>query len=223
MALMLQMLGAKPGDRVLEIGAGTGYNAALLDRLARPDGTIVTVDIAEDVAAGAAAAIERLGGQAKVVVADGHNALPTVAPFDRIEITASSADVPRTWHDLLVAGGRLVVPLRLSTARDSTHAITAFRKSASGFDSIAVTAGGFMPLRSPSVDAEATVVGEEPPSALPEPSEAQAASVDVGAPLSIDREQVASLRVMVRYDEMPSDAQWVLERSDHWIGVALVE
>lgn len=221
MALMLQMLDARPGDRVLEIGAGTGYNAALLDRLTRPDGLVVSLDIAEDVAAGAAAAIQRLGGQVEVVVADGREGLPGPTRFDRIEVTASSADVPRAWYDQMAPDGRLVLPLRLSTARDSTHAVTAFRKSASGFDSIAVTAGGFMPLRPPSADSADLPVGEAP-SSPPEGSELDPDAA-VGPPLSISREQIAELRVVVRYDQEPSNVQWVFARTDHWIGVTLAD
>jgi protein-L-isoaspartate(D-aspartate) O-methyltransferase len=239
MALMLQMLDPGPGDRVLEIGAGTGYNAALLGHLTRPGGRVVTVDIAEDVAAGAAAAVRRLGGEAEVIVADGRIGLPGPHQFDCIEVTASSAEVPQAWHDQLAPGGRLVLPLRLSTSRESTHAVTAFAKSASGFDSIGITCGGFMPLRSPSADPvdptgggwrsasaafevpEVPDVPEGPDPAEPEESSGDQPDAALGPPLSISREEVAALRIAVRYDRAPTGARWVFERSDHWIGVDL--
>jgi protein-L-isoaspartate(D-aspartate) O-methyltransferase len=71
-ASMLEQLDVRPGDHILEIGAGTGYNAALLAELAGPTGHVVTIDIDQDVVDGAQAALASTGyGQIEVVCADG--------------------------------------------------------------------------------------------------------------------------------------------------------
>lgn len=236
MALMLGMLDLRPGQRILEIGAGTGYNAALLDRLTRPEGFVATVDIDASAAAGAAAALRRVNARAHVVVADGATGFPTAAHdlFDGIEVTASSAGVPRAWYEQLVPGGRLVVPLRLSAAPDSAHAITALRKTAFGFESVTVTCGGFMPLR--QVAGPASEQSRESPAAVEVPARAAAQGpgpeqaseplqpsmmMGFGAPFELGREAAERMHVTVQYSAEPPNAQWVLRRDGHWIAVDL--
>lgn len=147
MARMLEMLDIEPGHRVLEVGAGTGYNAALLARLVGPEGSVTTVDLDRDVAAAARDGLLATRSAVAVVVGDGRAGVPDAAPLDRIVVTASTPAVPRAWFDQLVPGGLLVVPLRLSTVLFAVQAIAVFRKVAAGFDSVDVTAGGFMALR----------------------------------------------------------------------------
>src|SRR5688572_27155707 len=104
MAVMLEMLDVRPGHRVLEVGAGTGYNAALLAHLAGAEGLVVTVDVDEATATAAHHALDRLAVPAHVVVADGARGMPGMAPrgghggVDRLIVTASSDVVPRAWH-----------------------------------------------------------------------------------------------------------------------------
>jgi protein-L-isoaspartate(D-aspartate) O-methyltransferase len=147
MARMLEMLDVEPGPRVLEIGAGTGYNAALLALLAGREGSVTTVELDRDVAAAARDALLATRSSARVMLGDGRAGAPEVAPLDRIVVTASTPSIPRAWFDQLRPGGVLVLPLRLSTVLFSVQAVVAFRKVAAGFDSIAITAGGFMALR----------------------------------------------------------------------------
>src|SRR5690606_30867846 len=115
MARMLEMLGVRPGQRVLEIGAGTGYNAALLAHLVGEEGTVVSVDVDADTAVAARRALLTAGAGARVEVGDGARGWPPGAPYDAVIATASTEAVPRAWFDQLRPGGTLVVPLRLST------------------------------------------------------------------------------------------------------------
>ena len=147
MAKMLEMLAVEDGQRVLEIGAGTGYNAALLDRLAG-DGRVTSVEIDGEAAAEARDALREVGASVRVVVGDGRSLTPAVgAAFDALIVTASTETIPRAWHDQLVPGGRLVVPLRLCSLAFSIQVVVALGKVAHGFDTVAVTPGGFMALR----------------------------------------------------------------------------
>jgi protein-L-isoaspartate(D-aspartate) O-methyltransferase len=211
MALMLQMLDVHPGHRVVEIGAGTGYNAALLHLLAEAEGMVVTLDIDPDLASRSAAALTALGANVHVVVADGRLGLPGAAPVDRIEVTASSSEVPRAWYDQLCLGGKLVVPLRLSASVESTNAVTAFQKVPGGFDSVAVTPGGFMPLR-PSMGSAKTPASDS--ATVPQPC-----PESLEPPSNISGQAVSELRIAVRYTADPPDARWTSRRADHWIGV----
>ncbi|MGH2398889.1 MAG: methyltransferase domain-containing protein, partial [bacterium] len=116
MAIMLEQLELGPGHRVLEIGAGTGYNAALIREIVGSGGRVVTVDIQPDVAGEAASNLAAAGyDDVEVVAADGGFGHPESAPYDRIVVTASSSDIPPHWREQLVEGGVLVVPLRIRT------------------------------------------------------------------------------------------------------------
>jgi protein-L-isoaspartate(D-aspartate) O-methyltransferase len=142
MALMLERLLLEPGQRVLEIGAGTGYNAALLATIAGP-GNVVSVELDPETAAEARGALEDYG--VEVVTADGREGWAPGAPYERMVVTASAEAVPRAWHEQLVEGGIAVVPLRLGAG--APQAIPALRKTEDGFRSVSVLCGGFMPLR----------------------------------------------------------------------------
>lgn len=143
MAIMLEQLRLEPGQRVLEIGTGTGYNAALLAHIVGEAGTVATVDIDEDLAT---AARQRLhaAGYPSVVVASGDGAAgwPGGAPYDRIVVTASARDLAPAWTGQLRDGGRLVVPLSL---RGMQQVVT-FERAGDHLVSVSVVPGGFMPL-----------------------------------------------------------------------------
>ncbi|MGA5527522.1 methyltransferase, FxLD system [Streptomyces pseudogriseolus] len=111
-AMMLEQLGARTADDVLEIGAGTGYNAALLAELV-DRGSVTTVDIDPDVALHARTRLNATGYEhVTVIERDGLLGAPENAPYDRIIATVGVWDIPATWWDQLNDGGRLVLPLR---------------------------------------------------------------------------------------------------------------
>ncbi|MFE7909746.1 methyltransferase, FxLD system [Streptomyces albogriseolus] len=111
-AMMLEQLDARTADDVLEIGAGTGYNAALLAELV-DRGSVTTVDIDSDVALHARTRLNANGYEhVTVIERDGLLGAPENAPYDRIIATVGVWDIPATWWDQLNDGGRLVLPLR---------------------------------------------------------------------------------------------------------------
>ncbi|HEX6452772.1 MAG TPA: methyltransferase, FxLD system [Trebonia sp.] len=144
---MLEQLGVRPGIRILEIGAGTGYNAALLAYLAGDRGEVVTVDVDDDIVAGARTALAAVGA-ANVIVLRGDGALgaPGFAPFDRIIATAGLWDLPLAWQEQLAPGGRIVAPLRL---RGSVTRSIALQRAPgeTALHSVSSEMCGFMPLR----------------------------------------------------------------------------
>jgi protein-L-isoaspartate(D-aspartate) O-methyltransferase len=155
MARMLEMLDLRDGQRVLEVGAGTGYNAALLSRLVGPKGNVTSVELDREVAARAREALLATRSAASVVVGDGRAGAPDGGLVDRIVVTASSEAVPRPWYDQLVPGGVLVLPLRLSRVLFSVQVVVALRKVSSGFDTVAASSGAFMAMRGPSATGDA--------------------------------------------------------------------
>ncbi len=115
MAIMLEQLDLQPGQRVLEIGAGTGYNAALMAHIVGTTGSVVTMDIDEDIVSGARVHLQRAGYErVRVVLADGAFGCPDDAPYDRIILTTSAADIAPAWREQLKPGGRLVLPFKLT-------------------------------------------------------------------------------------------------------------
>jgi protein-L-isoaspartate(D-aspartate) O-methyltransferase len=147
-AIMLQQLGVEPGMRVLEIGAGTGYNAALLAELVGPTGHVTTVDIGEEIAAEARAHLDAAGyGRVRVIAADGAAGWPEDAPYDRIELTVGATDIAPAWYEQLAEGGLLTLPLTLPLWLGMSDASVAFRKRGGALHSESLAPCGFMRLR----------------------------------------------------------------------------
>lgn len=146
MAEMLELLDLRPGQRVLEIGAGTGYNAALLAHIVGPGGRVTTVDVDAAIASGARRSLRAAGYRVTVVTGDGRAGWPQRAPYDRILVTASAATVPSAWLAQLAEGGRVELPLRLTPATAETQLIPVLERRGDCLRSVAVTWGGFMPL-----------------------------------------------------------------------------
>ena len=145
MAVMLEQLRLETGLRVLEVGAGTGYNAAVIAWLVRPDGHVMSLDIDEDLCARARAGLASAGtGGAEVVCADGAEGWPSGAPYDRIIVTAGARDLSPAWRDQLREGGRLVLPLELA---GPVQLCVAFVRRGPALAGSELTCCGFLPLR----------------------------------------------------------------------------
>jgi len=108
-ALMSEWAMVKPGDRVLEVGTGSGYQAAVLAELTDQ---VYTIEIRADLAREAAARLQELGyAKVQVRTGDGYLGWPEQAPFDAILVTAAAAAAPPALGEQLKEGGRLVIPL----------------------------------------------------------------------------------------------------------------
>ena len=106
---MTEALELKPTDRVLEIGTGSGYQAAILAELAAE---VYTIEIHESLAAGARKTLDRLGYRdVSVRAGDGYRGWPEHAPFDAIIVTCAPEKVPEPLVEQLKVGGRMVIPL----------------------------------------------------------------------------------------------------------------
>ncbi|CAM3961792.1 methyltransferase, FxLD system [Kibdelosporangium persicum] len=142
-AMMLDQLDVQPGHRILEIGAGTGYNAALLAQLTGASGHVTTVDIDPEVTAQARTALDETGyPQVEVITRDGSLGAEEHAPYDRIIVTVGAFDLPPAWWNQLAPGGRLVVPLRW---RGQTRSV-AFVHDGGQLRSESVRLCGFVPM-----------------------------------------------------------------------------
>jgi len=105
---MSENLELQPGDRVLEIGTGSGYQAAILADMGMK---VYSIEIVPELAAEADARLKRLGYEVQVRAGDGYTGWPEAAPFDAILVTAAPDHVPQPLIEQLKPGGRLVIPI----------------------------------------------------------------------------------------------------------------
>ncbi|WP_201296752.1 MULTISPECIES: methyltransferase, FxLD system [unclassified Nocardiopsis] len=144
-ATQLEQLGAEPGHKVLEAGAATGYNAALLGRLVGSQGHVWTLDVDTDLVETARTNLTQAGAEnVTVVLADGAAGLPEHAPYDRIQFTVGAGDVPVKLLDQLAPGGRLVLPMRI---RGSISRSFAFERDGDTWRTTSCEMATFVPLR----------------------------------------------------------------------------
>ena len=142
-AAMLEQLRLPEGGSVLEIGAGTGYNAALLSGLVGASGRVVTIDIDPEVAEEARSHLRAVGAaNVEVICGDGAQGWPGGAPYDGIIVTAGASDLAPAWASQLAPGGRLVVPLSIRGVQQCV----AFTPADGHLSSVAVCGCQFMPL-----------------------------------------------------------------------------
>ena len=123
-AYMTEKLDVHPGHRVLEVGTGSGYQAAVLSRLARE---VVTIERYRTLADTARVRLETLGyDNVEVKLGDGFDGVPERAPFDRIIVTAAAEDVPKALIAQLAEGGVMVLPLG---SHDATQVLVKLTKN----------------------------------------------------------------------------------------------
>jgi protein-L-isoaspartate(D-aspartate) O-methyltransferase len=194
MATMLEQLDVRRGMDVLEIGAGTGYNAGLLAHLVGPEGSVVSVELDEPVAEEARRHLAAAGVDGvRVVVGDGWLGSPARdESFDRIEATVGVWEVSPHWIRQLRPGGVLVVPLWL---RPGIQMSVAFVRDGDRLRSASAVGCGFMRLRGSHAGPEAQVLvagwADRVPGATPERE--WLAAVELASP-----DELAQLRALLR-------------------------
>ncbi|MBW6519505.1 MAG: protein-L-isoaspartate(D-aspartate) O-methyltransferase [Desulfoarculaceae bacterium] len=141
-ALMTDLLCPKKGDVILEVGAGSGYQAALLSLLVRQ---VYTIEKNPDLAERARDLLQKLGyGNVEVRLGDGYKGWPEHAPFDGIIVTAAATHVPLSLQEQLKPGGRLIIPVGPPY---ETQELLALKKDENGeFSTRNVLPVSFVPL-----------------------------------------------------------------------------
>ena len=142
-ALMTQSLNLKPDGIVLEIGTGSGYQAAILSRLCR---RVVTIEREAALAEQASATLRRLGfDNIEVAVADGSMGWPAEAPYDGILVACAAREVPPALVDQVAEGGRLVIPVHVTP--DEPQDLRLYTKNEGGVTYRSLFPVLFVPLR----------------------------------------------------------------------------
>jgi len=140
-AYMTEQLGVRPHHRVLEVGTGSGYQAAVLSRLARE---VVTIERYRTLAEAARNRLKTLGiDNVEVVVGDGFAGVAARAPYDRIMVTAAAEHIPDALVDQLAEGGIMLLPLGPHTG---PQAIVKLTKTNEGFTREHLIGVRFVPL-----------------------------------------------------------------------------
>ncbi|MBV9381981.1 MAG: methyltransferase, FxLD system [Streptosporangiaceae bacterium] len=187
---MLEQLQAEPGNAVLEIGAATGFNAALLAFLTSPGGKVVTIEYVGDLATQAAENLRRAGyPDVRVITGDGALGHQDAAPYDRIIVTAEATDITAAWWDQLTPAGRIVVPVRLHGS-GLTRSLGLRRTGTSTMVSDSAQVCGFVAMRGSSEQAE------------------QQIRLDAGAVLRVDAADLPDAAALSRVLGSPPDQRW---------------
>jgi protein-L-isoaspartate(D-aspartate) O-methyltransferase len=140
-AYMTQSLGPEPGDTVLEIGTGSGYQAAVLSHLCRQ---VLTIERYKDLQKGASKQFKKLGiDNIITIIGDGWLGWPPQAPYDRIIVTAAAPEAPEALLEQLKVGGRMVLPL--GETRETQHLVL-IEKTKDGMEHKELLPVRFVPL-----------------------------------------------------------------------------
>ena len=107
-AFQTQLLQVEPGSRVLEIGTGSGYQAAILCEIGA---NVYTIERQRELYSKAIVLLQELGYNPHIFFGDGYKGMPTYGPFDRILVTAAAPEIPEDLKKQLVTGGRMVIPV----------------------------------------------------------------------------------------------------------------
>jgi protein-L-isoaspartate(D-aspartate) O-methyltransferase len=146
MAKMLELLDLSAGMKILEVGAGTGYNAALMAEIVGDQRRVISVDVLEDVVDQTRRLLAEAGyPQIQVLLRDGFEGVPEQAPFDRIVATVGCSDLSPNWAGQLADDGTMLVPLQHA----SGHPLVLARKEGGNLRGRMVLRTGFIPVRGP--------------------------------------------------------------------------
>ena len=153
-ALMVQALHLQPGDRVLEIGTGSGFQTALLCELTaepdtRPGAGVYSIEQSAELARRAAATLDQFGYAPHLHVGDGAQGWPDAPPFNAIIVSAAPSCLPKPLWTQLAEGGRLVVPIG---AADAEQMLWLVRKQQGALHTVQMGPVRFVPLLSPLLD-----------------------------------------------------------------------
>ncbi len=111
-AIMCDLLDLKEGEKVLEVGGGSGYHAAVVAEIVGKKGKVVAIERLPELAERAKKVLRYLGyDNVIVVIGDGSKGYPEEAPYDKIYVTASAPDIPKPLLDQLKPGGKMVIPI----------------------------------------------------------------------------------------------------------------
>ncbi len=139
-ALMCQLLELSGNEKVLDIGTGSGYQAAVLSHLAKE---VISIEVIPELAESAEQTLKKLGyNNVTVIIGDGREGAPDYAPFDGITSAAASDQVPRSWKKQLKIGGRIVLPLK----DGAFQRLTRLTKTEEGFKKETFGGVAFVPL-----------------------------------------------------------------------------
>lgn len=226
-AAMLEMLDLEPGMRVLEVGTGTGYNAALLRELVGPAGSVATVDIDPALVDRAAGRLAGLGyGEVLVAATDGYFGLPSLAPFDRVVATVGCADLSPAWIEQAGAAGFVLVPLQ----HGGWHPLTRIEQRSGAVTGRVVGRSGFVAIQ--GRQAASAPWTARAPAAAPEPRAPDGSTrlpADLAAALAPEagRERICGtasfdLDYLVALEDARSTSLLTLDdgRSSAWIDAA---
>ncbi|MCP2264637.1 protein-L-isoaspartate O-methyltransferase [Promicromonospora thailandica] len=217
----LRMLDVRPGMRVLEIGTGSGYSAALLSHLVGPTGAVVTVDISADLSERARGLFAEHGHRVEAVHGDGLHGWREGAPFDRIFVGTTPPQIPTAWLDQLAPGGELIAGCLLSSL-PGAYAVAQIRNTTHGEPDVFVHAGGYTPT-----------IGDEKPQAATYVTADDDDRFDLATNAAITedaaRELLAALRVgrATTWTTEPDDylhlKNWLIARDPEGLLVATTE
>jgi protein-L-isoaspartate(D-aspartate) O-methyltransferase len=114
-AFMIEKLQPQTGDKILDIGSGSGWTTALLSQIVQPEGKVIAVEIVPELKKNGERNVKKYNfiekGIAEFVCADGTKGFLKEAPYDKILVSASADAVPQEWQEQLKVGGRIVTPI----------------------------------------------------------------------------------------------------------------
>ena len=117
-AFMLEQLEPKPGEKILDVGSGSGWTTALLAEIVGPEGKVIALEIVPELKEFGEKNAAKYGfvekGLAQFILADGSKGYEKAAPFDKILASAASINLPSAWKDQLKVGGKIVTPINSS-------------------------------------------------------------------------------------------------------------